>query len=329
MGLCQAQGLIRSEGFAVDASMIEANASRYHRLAPEEIDWQAVEKPTRAVLEYIEALDQAGELEPGRKVPKVISPSDPASAWTAKVNKQVQFSYGLNYLIDNAHAVIVEVEATPARSYDGVASTKVMLERAERRFDPKSELFTAGTAYGTGPFLVWLVDKGIAPHIVLRDQSKRKDGTFEKADFRYDSDRDLYICPESKELKRYRLAGRMARAKPPKDGLHQHRARKPDCGGCVSKMRCCPKEPMRKVLRSVHEEARRLAGSLAGTDDFLRSWDERQKVEMRFAHLSTHHGFERMRLRGLTSARDEFHLAAIVQNLKTMALRLPPQIVPA
>jgi hypothetical protein len=43
---------------------------------------------------------------------------------------------------------------------------------------------------------------------------------------------------------------------------------------------------------------------------------------MRFAHLKVQHGFERMRLRGLTGVRDEFHLAAIVQNLKTMAVRL-------
>lgn len=53
---------------------------------------------------------------------------------------------------------------------------------------------------------------------------------------------------------------------------------------------------------------------------------------MRFGHLKTHHGFERMRLRGLTGARDEFHLAAIVQNLKAMALRLirpPPEPTPA
>ena len=53
-----------------------------------------------------------------------------------------------------------------------------------------------------------------------------------------------------------------------------------------------------------------------------------QRVEMRFAHLKTHHGFERLRLRGLSGVRDEFHLAAIVQNLKTLALRLirpPPE----
>jgi hypothetical protein len=57
-----------------------------------------------------------------------------------------------------------------------------------------------------------------------------------------------------------------------------------------------------------------------------------KKVEMRFAHLKTHHRFERMRLRGLSGARDEFHLAAIVQNLKTLASQLwqpPPDALAA
>jgi hypothetical protein len=49
---------------------------------------------------------------------------------------------------------------------------------------------------------------------------------------------------------------------------------------------------------------------------------------MRFAHLKVHHRFERMRLRGLSGARDEFHLAAIVQNLKSLAthIRPPPNL---
>jgi hypothetical protein len=63
----------------------------------------------------------------------VISLSDPCSAWTAKANKRVQFGYGLNYLIDNEHAVIVDVEATSARTYDEVAATKTMLARTRRR----------------------------------------------------------------------------------------------------------------------------------------------------------------------------------------------------
>jgi predicted DCC family thiol-disulfide oxidoreductase YuxK len=64
------------------------------------------------------------------------------------------------------------------------------------------------------------------------------------------------------------------------------------------------------------------------TKRFLKSRDQRKRVGMRFAHMKTHHGFERLRLRGLSGARDEFHLAAIVQNLKTLALRLirPPPL---
>ena len=74
--------------------------------------------------------------------------------------------------------------------------------------------------------------------------------------------------------------------------------------------------------RARHQDARNHTRLLKGTPEFERSSNAREKVEMRFAHLKVQHGFERMRLRGLTGARDEFHLAAIVQNLKTMALRL-------
>ena len=80
----------------------------------------------------------------------MISPSDPSSAWTAKANKRVQFGYGLNYLIDIENAVIVDVEATPARTYDEVAATKTMIDRTERCFALRPKRLAADTAYGTG-----------------------------------------------------------------------------------------------------------------------------------------------------------------------------------
>ena len=86
--------------------------------------------------------------------------------------------------------------------------------------------------------------------------------------------------------------------------------------------------PSRRIVRDVNETARDIAGRKMKTKAFLKSRNQRKRVEMRFAHLKTHHGFERLRLRGLSGARDEFHLAAIVQNLKAMTLRLlgvPPQ----
>jgi len=153
---CMDAGLVRGEGFAVDASVIEADASRYHGKAPGEIDWSLPECQTRAVAEFLGAPDDE-DPDTDRKLPKVISSVDPCSAWTAKANKRVQFGYGLNYLIDIKCAVIVDVEATPARTYDEVRAARTMLERTEATLALKPHRLVADTAYGTGSFSVgWL-----------------------------------------------------------------------------------------------------------------------------------------------------------------------------
>jgi transposase len=320
---CMEAGLVKGEGFAVDASVIEADASRYHGKAPEEIDWSLPERQTHAVAEFLTAIDDDNP-NADRKLPKVISPVDPCSAWTAKANKRVQFGYGLNYLIDiGPGAVIVDVEATPARTYDEVAATKPMIERTEKTFGLKPKRLAADTAYGTGKFLGWLIGVGIKPQIPVWDRSTREDGTFSRADFTFDKERNVYVCPEGKPLT---TTGRVH------DGRTiLYRASTRDCGACPLKPRCTPNMTFRKIPRDVHEDARDQARALMGTPEFAKSRDERKKVEMRFAHLKTHHRFERMRLRGLSGARDEFHLAAIVQNLKTLANHIwrPPLNMPA
>lgn len=171
--------------FNLDVSVIEADPSRYHGVAPDELDWTDEQRQKGAVKEYLAASDET-PLDLRRKASKVISPSDLASAWTAKVNKRVQFGYGLNDLIDNKSA--------------------------------------------------------------------------------------------------------------------------------------------RKICRDVHEAARDKAFKLAGTLAFEQSRDEWKKVEMRFVHLKDHQCFERLRLRGLGGARDELHLAAIVQNFKPLAMRTEPTV---
>jgi transposase len=309
---CMEAGLVQGDGFAVDASVIEADASRYHGVTPEEADWSAPERQTRAVAEFLGALDD-GDPTADRKPPKVISLSDPCSAWTAKANKRVQFGYGLNYLIDLENAVIVDVEATPARTYDEVAAARTMIERTDERMGLKPQRLAADTAYGTGKFLGWLVGAGITPQIPVWDKSTREDGTFSRSDFTFDRERNVYVCPAGKLLKTTGNVG--------DDHALRYLASKRDCDACPLKPQCCPKMRFRKITRDINEDARDCARALVGTPEFDRSRDERKKVEMRFAHLKTHHRFERMRLRGLSGARDEFHLAAIVQNLKTLAIR--------
>jgi hypothetical protein len=163
---CMDAGLIKGEGFAIDASVMEANASRYHGKAPGEIDWLP-ERQTRAVAEFLSGLDNE-DTEADRKLPKVISLSDPCAAWT-----------------DVKHAVIVDVEATPARTYEEVAATKTMIDRTATAFSLKPKRLAADTAYGTGKLLAWLLEKDIMPHIPVWERYERTDGMFSRRDFTY------------------------------------------------------------------------------------------------------------------------------------------------
>ena len=256
---CMDAGLVKGEAFAVDASVMEADASRYHGKAPDEIDWSLPERQTRAVAEFLGALDDE-DPNADRKLPKVLSPVDPCSAWTAKANKRVQFGYGLNYLIDIEYAVIVDVEATPARTYDEVAATRMMIERTEHTLGLKPDRLAADTAYGTGKFLGWLVGAGITPQIPVWDKSNREDGTFSRSDFTFDRDRNVYVCPAHKLLTTTGNVG--------DDHAVRYRASKLDCGACPLKPRCCPNTPSRKVTRDLHEDARDQARALVGTPEF-------------------------------------------------------------
>jgi hypothetical protein len=96
-------------------------------------------------------------------------------------------------------------------------------------------------------------------------------------------------------------------------------------------MRCCPKEPARKIPRSIYEDARDVARGLGKTKAFEQSRHDRKRVEMLFAHLKRILRLGRLRLRGPLGAQDEFTLAATAQNLRRLAklvARPPPAPAP-
>jgi hypothetical protein len=155
-----------------------------------------------------------------------------------KANKRVQFGYGLNYMIDIENAVIVDVEATPARTYDEVAATKTMIERTEERFDLKPDRLAADTAYGTGDFLGWLVGTGIKPHIPVWEGPGPDDGTFTRHDFVFDAISNTLICPGGKRLQQYWRNFQHQRSGITKASTRIYRASRADCGSCALKQRC-------------------------------------------------------------------------------------------
>src|SRR2546429_2740160 len=106
---------------------------------------------------------------------------------------------------------------------------------------------------------------------------------------------------------------------------------KRDCRGCLLKAQCCPKASVRKIPRSIYEEARDVARALAKTEAFKQSCRDRKRVEMLFAHLKRILRLGRLRLRGPCGAQFEFTLAAIAQNLRRLAklVARPPPLAPA
>jgi transposase len=319
---CMTEGLVGGEGFAVDASMIKADANR-QRCVPGG-DGLPPDAVSHAVREYLAVLDDAAFGGATPVVPKFLSIADPASRWTGANGGLAFFAYCTNYLIDLKHAVIMDVEATTAVRQAEVTAQRVMLDRTQERFGIWPERLAADTGYGSAENLAWLVhERGIEPHIPVFEKSDRSDGSFARSDFTYDHKRDRYICPGGKQLRRYWQDSRAAKAKPPPDGIDRYRARKADCDVCDLRVRCRPGDAGRKVLRSIHEGARDLARDLSLTDAYLTSRRERKKVEMLFAHLKRILKLDRLRLRGPNGAKDEFLLAATAQNLRKMAKLLP------
>lgn len=333
VAMCIAAGLVGGEAFSVDASLIKADVDKKKRVPGDPLNaWPKADEASRAVREYLTALDAArsdeerGDKNDGgfggggrSKPPKEVSLTDPQATWVARPGLDPFFAYDANYLIDNKAGIIVDAEGTRANRIVEIAVTQTMMDRVRRRFNLQPQRLAGDTVYGAVRLLKWLVDRQITPHIPVWDKSARSDGTFSRADFAFDQSRNIYICPSGKLL---HTTGTVIDG-----GTLRYRASKRDCDVCAFKMQCCPNTPARQIPRDLHEDARDVARALAKTEAFEQSRRERKKVEMRFAHMKRIFKLDRLRLRGLSGARDEVLLTATAQNLRRLVKllgRAPP-----
>ena len=320
---CMAAGLVGGEGFAVDASLIEADANKSRSVAGAEWDTRNIdpEVASRAARDYLATLEDAAYGAASPVIPKFVSQSDPAAQWTGAMKTAAFFAYADNYLIDVKFGIIMDVEASRAIRQAEVGASRTMIERTETTFGIKPQWLAADTAYGSAANLDWLVnEQKVAPYIPVIDKSQRDDGTFSREDFIFDKERNIYICPANKALT---TTGRLYL-----DHKFRYRASVPGCRACPLKPSCCPKAPARRIDRDVNEEARDVARALAKTRAYAQSRHDRKKVEMLFAHLKRILGLVRLRLRGPSGAQFEFTFAAIAQNLRRLAklmTRAPPE----
>ena len=134
-----------------------------------------------------------------------------------------------------------------------------------------------------------------------------------------DEEAEEYRCPAGNPLRSEWRAFKNERSHVTKANTIIFRSRQTDCATCPMKAKCCPNTAFRKIARSVHEAARDVARRIAATPAYQRSRHERKKVEMLFAHLKRILKLDRLRLRGMSGATDEFTLATVVQNLRRLA----------
>jgi Transposase domain (DUF772) len=155
---CIKERIVGGEAFAVDASIIVADAHRRRSVAKvEDLD------PTssRAVAEYLSVLDDAAFGGATLVEPKAISPTDPAARYTASANSVAGYAYSDNYLIDLKHAVIMDVEATTTIRQAEVGAAKAMLDRTAEQFDVTPSRLVADGGYGSAEMVGWLVDERV------------------------------------------------------------------------------------------------------------------------------------------------------------------------
>jgi AraC-like DNA-binding protein len=327
VAMCIAAGLVGGEAFSVDASLIKADVDKTKRVPGDQpTAWPKTEEASRAVREYLMALDAArsdegsGDGDDGgssasgsqSKPAKEVSLTDPQAAWVARPGVDPFFAYDANYLIDNKVGIILDAEGTRANRIAEIAVTQTMVERVRRRFDLQPQRLVGDTAYGAVRLLKWLVDRNITPHVPVWDKSARHDGTFSRADFVFDQQRNIYVCPGGAELT---STGNIDQGH-----IVYYRASKNDRSICLLKPKCTT-AVARKITRDLDEDVRDRVRALANTEAFQQSRRERNKIEMRFAHIKRILRLDRLRLRGLYRARD-FLINHPESPIDQIALRL-------
>jgi len=323
---CIDVGLIEGQRFSVDGTIIAANASGQSRIPRERLPEAA--KVSRTAQEYmseIETLnDESDPDSPSGKPPALtdtdgkVSTSDPDAAWATK-GGPIHLSYYDNYLIDNASNVIVDVEATPARTSQEIVAARRMLERVASTFGVAPMSVAGDKSYGTGPFLAWLIDRNITPHVPVLDRSHQTDGRYTRHDFVFEPDVNAYRCPNGKLLN-FCGIDRASR-------VNVFRASPSNCATCPMKAACTVGRARRLAI-NFDEPARQYAKQLVDTDEYRLSRRERKKVEALFAELKDVIKLRRFRLRRLRNVKEQTLMAATAQNLRRLIRFLEPSLAP-
>ncbi|MDQ2840923.1 MAG: IS1182 family transposase, partial [Acidobacteriota bacterium] len=325
---CMEVGLLKGADLSVDSKQIGANASPDRAIRRNQLT--EVAKVNRTVREYMEQVERENVVtEPAqtpdlvaieeKEVPKLsrtfrnsppikISTTDPDAALSSKRGPS-EFAYFDDYLVDNRSCIITGVMATPARLSQEIVAARQMLEKAKERFGLQPVSLAADKSYGTGEFLSWLWERQIAPHIPVLDRKQQTNGFYTQREFTPVPEKNACRCPGG-ELLPYSGLSRGAQG-------YVFRAKSSQCAKCLHKPACTP-TTHRTLTVNWYEDVREHVRKLSLTPEFVLSRRARNKIEALFSELRNQIRLRKLRLRGLPHVREQFFLAATVQNIKRL-----------
>lgn len=239
-----------------------------------------------------------------------VSTTDPDATLMQGKGGGSHLGYHTHYVVDGGKArIILEVLVTPSEVMENQPVLD-LLWRARARWKLHPRQFTGDTTYGTAENIVALEEQHIRAYVPLPDFDQRTEFFGQRA-FRYDAERDVYLCPNNAEL--HLLPSGCT------DQYLQYRAKASACNSCPLKTKCTTSNTGRRLSRHVAEEYLERVRTYHTTEAYKKAMRKRSVwVEPLFAEGKDWHGMRRYRLRRLWRVNCEAFVRAAGQNLKRL-----------
>jgi len=317
---CIDAGLVDGSVIHIDASLIDANASK-DKLAPElrrltENVCEKLDDPQEATEPDDVSNDDSDDAEP---LPQRISPVDPEARLAKKYGKTT-LGYKDHRVIDDSHGIITTTITTPANINDDKILPEAVATHQSRTQTDKVTV-VADRIYGTINNYRHLKENGNNACIPHQKKAHRKNKFAQEA-FHYDHEADCYICPADHKLVKIRYVG--------SSQAYEYRCPRETCESCGFFADCVTsKKHGRTISRNVGTEYIEWADDRFSRQHRKRLLGRRRaKAEGSFADAANNHGFKRCRWRGQIKADIQNLIIAAVQNLRKLLRYTKPKADP-
>lgn len=295
---CVEAGLVDGETVHMDASIISANASS-DKIQP------VLRKTSEEM--YVR-LEKTTEPRADRGAGNFTSKTDTDARLTRTKGKSV-LGYKEHRVVDDKKGIITASETTGAATSEAHLLPELLDEHAQNvGFSAKTVV--ADKQYGTSSNYRSVRNRG-AKACIPHERRVHSEGKYPPSAFRYDADRDVYICPAGKTLTRWNSVRKEHRVR--------YKAAASACNCCAKRGLCTNSKDGRRLSRQDLARYVEWADSCLSKVERRRLMSRRKSVvEGSFADASNNHGFKRARWRGLSKMRIQNLMIAAVQNVRKL-----------